>query len=37
MKGNMMKKITAITTAIAFLIAGLMLYVKKMTLFKKDK
>lgn len=37
MKGNTMKKITTITTAIAFIIAGLMLYVKKMTLFRKEK
>jgi hypothetical protein len=32
-----MKKLTAITTAIAFVIAGLALYLKKMRLFKKDK
>jgi hypothetical protein len=32
-----MKKLTAITTAIAFVIAGLAVYIKKMKLFKKDK
>jgi hypothetical protein len=32
-----MKKLTAITTAIAFVVAGLALYLKKMRLFKKDK
>ena len=32
-----MKKITIITTAIAFVIAGLAVYIKKMKLFKKDK
>ena len=29
-----MKKITIITTAIAFVIAGLVTYIKKMTFFK---
>lgn len=37
MKGRTMKKMTAITTAIAFVIAGLALYLKKMTLFKKER
>jgi len=32
-----MKKLTAITTAIAFILAGLAVYLKKMRLFKKDK
>jgi len=32
-----MKKLTIITTAIAFVIAGLAVYIKKMKLFKKDK
>jgi hypothetical protein len=32
-----MKKFTTITTAIAFVVAGLALYLKKMRLFKKDK
>jgi len=32
-----MKKLTAITTAIAFVVAGLALYLKKMRLFKKNK
>jgi len=32
-----MKKLTIITTAIAFVIAGLAVYIKKMRLFKKDK
>jgi len=32
-----MKKLTAITTAIAFVLAGLAVYLKKMRLFKKNK
>jgi hypothetical protein len=32
-----MKKLTIITTTIAFVIAGLAVYIKKMKLFKKDK
>jgi len=32
-----MKRITTITTAIAFVLAGLAVYLKKMRLFKKDK
>lgn len=32
-----MKKITIITTAIAFVIAGLAVYIKKMKLFKGEK
>jgi len=31
-----MKKITIITTAVAFVIAGLAVYIKKMTLFKGE-
>lgn len=32
-----MKKLATITTAIAFVLAGLAVYLKKMKLFKKDK
>jgi hypothetical protein len=32
-----MKKLATITTTIAFVLAGLAVYLKKMKLFKKDK
>lgn len=32
-----MKKITIITTAVAFVIAGLVTYIKKMKFFKGEK